>query len=56
MPKKIEIQKVDKSQKLLRKKYVSKQSTKPYEYKIVKVLLHPWAENQYIFHTKGHYG
>ena len=41
----IEIQKTNKSQKLLRKKYVSKQSTKPNEYKIAKVLLCPWAEN-----------
>ena len=30
--------------KILRKQYVSKQSTEPYEYKIAKVLLHPWAE------------
>ena len=41
----IEIQKANKSPNLLRKKYVSKQSTEPYEYKIAKVLLPPWAEN-----------
>ena len=41
----IEIQKENKTQNLLRKQYVSKQSTEPYEYKIVKVLLRPWAEN-----------
>ena len=43
MPKKnkIEIQKANKSQNLLRKKYVSKESTEPYEYKIAKVLLRP---------------
>ena len=40
----IEIQKANKSQNILRKKYVSKKSTKPYEYKIAKVLLCPWAE------------
>ena len=40
----IEIQKENKSQNILRKKYVSKQSTEPYEYKISKVLLHLWAE------------
>ena len=39
----IEIQKENKSQNLLRKKYVSKQSTEPYEYKISKVLLRPWS-------------
>ena len=52
----IESQKENKSQNLLRKQYVSKQSTKPYEYKIAKVLLRPWAEIKYISHTKGHYG
>ena len=42
----IESQKANKSQKnILRKQYVSKQSTEPYEYKIEKVLLHPWDEN-----------
>ena len=41
----IEIQKENKSQNLLRKKYVSKQNTEPYEYKIAKVLLRSWAEN-----------
>ena len=41
----IEIQKANKSQNLLRKKYVSKQSAKPYEYKISKVILRLWAEN-----------
>ena len=41
----IEIQKENKSKKLLRKQYVSKQSTKPYEYMIAKVLLRPWDEN-----------
>ena len=51
-----EIQKADKSKKLLRKQYVSKQSTEPYKYKIAKVPLRPWVENQYISHTKGHYG
>ena len=40
----IEIQKENKIQNLLRKQYVSKQSTEPYEYKIAKVLLHPCAE------------
>ena len=40
----IEIQKENKSQNLLRKQYVSKQSTDPYEYKIAKVLLFLWAE------------
>ena len=42
----IEYQKVNKSQKLLRKKYVSKQSTESFKYKISKVLLRPWAESQ----------
>ena len=37
----IESQKANKSQNLLRNQYVSKQSTKPYEYKIAKVLLRP---------------
>ena len=37
----IEIQKENKSQKLLIKQYVSKQSTKPNEYKIAKVILRP---------------
>ena len=32
----IESQKENKSQNLLRKQYVSKQSTEPYEYKIAK--------------------
>ena len=41
----IESQKENKSQNLLRKQYVSKQSTKSYEYKIAKVLLCPWAKN-----------
>ena len=41
----IESQKENKSQNLLRKQYVSKWSTESYEYKIAKVLLHPWAEN-----------
>ena len=41
----IESQKENKSKKLLRKQYVSKQSTKPNEYKIAKVLLRLWAEN-----------
>ena len=41
----IEIQKANKSQNLLRKQYVSKQSTEPDEYKIAKVLLHPWDKN-----------
>ena len=41
----IESQKESKSQNILRKQYVSKQSTEPYEYKIAKVLLRPWAEN-----------
>ena len=41
----IESQKEDKSQNLLRKQYVSKQSTEPYEYKISKFILHPWVEN-----------
>ena len=40
----IEIQKANKSQNILRKQYVSKQSTEPYEYKIALVLLRPWAE------------
>ena len=40
----IESQKENKSQNLLRKKYVSKQSTEPYEYKIAKVLLRLRAE------------
>ena len=40
----IESQKENKSQNILRKKYVSKQSVEPYEYKIAKVLLRPWAE------------
>ena len=40
----IESQKENKSQNLLRNQYVSKQSTEPYEYKIAKVLLCPWAE------------
>ena len=38
--------------KLLRKQYVSKQSTEPYEYKISKVILRLRAENQYISHTR----
>ena len=42
--KKIESQKADTSKKLLRKQYVSKQSTKAYKYKIAKVLLCPWAK------------
>ena len=42
--KRIEIQKANKSQNILRNQYVSKQSTEPYEYKILKVLLRPWAE------------
>ena len=38
----IESQKTNKSKKnLLRKQYVSKQSTQPYEYKIAKFLLRP---------------
>ena len=37
----IESQKANKSQNLLRKQYVSKQSTEPYKYKIAKVLLRP---------------
>ena len=41
---------------ILRKQCVSKQSTEPYKYKIAKVLLCPWAENQQISDTKGHYG
>ena len=41
----IECQKASKSQKLLRKKYVSKQSIESFNYKIAKVLLRPWAEN-----------
>ena len=49
----IESQKADKSQKLLWKQYVSKQSTKPNEYIIAKVLLRPWAENQiYLSHKR----
>ena len=40
----IEIQKENKSQNILRKQYASKQSTEPYEYKIAKVILRPWAE------------
>ena len=40
----IQSQKANKSQNLLRKQYVSKKSTEPYEYKIAKVLLRPWAE------------
>ena len=40
----IEIQKENKSQNLLIKQYVSNQSPKPYEYKISKFLLRPWAE------------
>ena len=40
----IESHKENKSQNLLRMQYVSKQSTKPYEYKIAKVLLCPWAK------------
>ena len=41
----IESQKENKSQNLLRNQYVSKQSIEPYEYKIAKVLFCPWAEN-----------
>ena len=41
----IESQKANKSQNILRKQYVSKQSTEPYGYKISKVLPRPWAEN-----------
>ena len=41
----IEIQKQNKSQNILRKQYVSKQITKPYEYKIAKFLLRPYVEN-----------
>ena len=40
----IESQKANKSQNLLRKQYVSKQSIEPYEYKIAKGLLRLWAE------------
>ena len=40
----IESKKANKNQNILRKQYVSKQSTEPYEYKIAKVLLRPWAE------------
>ena len=39
-----EIQKANKSQNLLRKQYVSKQSVELYEYNIAKFLLHPWVE------------
>ena len=52
----LKAKKENKSQNLLRKQYVSKQSTEPYEYKISKVILRPWDENEYISHTKGHYG
>ena len=48
--------KANTSENMLRKQHVSKQSTESYKYKIAKVILHPWAENQYISHTKGHYG
>ena len=39
-----ESQKENKIQNILRKQYVSKQSTEPYEYKISKVLLRLWAK------------
>ena len=41
----IESQKENKSQNILRKQCVSKQSTEPYEYKIAKFLLRSSAEN-----------
>ena len=42
----IESQKVDKSQKLLKNQYVSKQSTESFKYKIANFLLRQWAESQ----------
>ena len=41
----IEIQKENKSQNILRNKYVSKQNIEPYEYNIAKVLLRLWAKS-----------
>ena len=53
----IESQKENKSQNLVWKQYVSRKSTEPYEYKIAKVLLRPWAEKINTSLTqKGHYG
>ena len=53
----IEIQKAKKSQKILRKQCISKQSTKSYKYKIAKSssLSVSW-DMKYTAHTKGHYG
>ena len=52
----IDSQKENKSQNLLRNQCVSKQSTESYKYKISKVLLIRELKIKYISHTKGHYG
>ena len=52
----IKCQRADKSQKLLWKQYVSKESTEPYKYRIAKFFSIRELKVKYISHTKGHSG